>query len=73
MTPTFQSSRFNSELTSNYRTSGINHNSIYQVEITDFDGDIHVFEVCADSFSEAADIAESLALCDINFMNIYEF
>ncbi len=43
----------------------------YMVEIQDFDNNFEQFEVEADSYDEAAAIAESLASTDIYNMNIY--
>lgn len=76
MTPSFQTSFLSSAYTSNSgsrRRSNRFSESIYQVEITDFNDDVQTLEVCASSFAEAAEIAKSICLCDVYMMNIYEF
>ena len=75
MTSSFQSSVFNSlnGTSNNHYRNKFSSESIYQVEITDFDGDIQTLEVSASSFSEAASIAESLYSGQVNMMNVYEF
>lgn len=76
MTPSFQTSFLSSASTSNsgnHRRSNRYSESIYQVEITDFNDEVQTLEVCAGSFAEAAEIAKSICLCDVYMMNIYEF
>lgn len=76
MTASVQNSFLSSEFTSTVRYNnnrcGSYAEKLYQVEITDFDGDMQFLEVCAHSISEAAEIAENISTCDIYMMNVYE-
>ena len=76
MTATVQTSFLSSSMTANKpfsrRRVGKYEESVYQIEITDFDGEIQFLEVCAHSLSEAAEIAESICTCDIYMINVYE-
>lgn len=76
MTATYQTSFLSSDNTATSLhpfSSKRFSESIYQVEITDFNDDVHTFEVCASSFAQAAEIAKSICMCDVYMMNIYEF
>lgn len=68
MTHTYQTSVFTSQHRSNVGT--------YSVEVEDFNGDFHYFEVTARNFSAAS--AKAASLCaeefiDIYNMNIYKY
>ncbi len=60
-------------LRSHRRSSLAIFNNIYSVEVVDFDGECHSYEVTAENFEEAAREAESLAYSEgvqISFMDI---
>lgn len=55
-----------------HRNKLYNEEVLYQIEITDFEGEIQYLEVMAHDVAEAAEIAQSICNCDIYMINIYE-